>query len=122
MQVMQCYRRLILRVLLFALCVFAAAAAHAGAPIQIDLASHSAWTFQPDGVAKAMPLAVPAGGWRLNGFPQATSGTYERHIRVPKLPGGGEQTTLLAFEAVNWEAVVSVGPDAAHLREAGRHL
>jgi hypothetical protein len=58
----------------------------------------------------------------LNGFPAATAGVYERPISVPKLPGGGPQVTQLAFEAVNWEAIVSVGPDRAHLQEAGRHL
>jgi Glycosyl hydrolases family 2, TIM barrel domain len=89
----------------------------------VDLASRAAWTFQPDGdniAPKTLP--VPYGGWRLNGFPSVTSGTYRRVVSIPKLPGGGEQATLLAFEAVNWEAVVSVGPNAAHLREVATHL
>lgn len=86
-----------------------------------DLASETAWTFRPmDGEARR--LRVPAGGWRLNGFPKATAGTYERRITIPKLAGSGGQVTQLAFEAVNWEAVVSIGPDMAHLQEAGRHL
>lgn len=90
---------------------------------QVDLASKTAWTFQPDGEnTQAKTLPVPAGGWRLNGFPEATAGTYERRIQIPKLPGGGPQVTEIAFEAVNWEATVSVGPDAAHLQEAAHHL
>jgi hypothetical protein len=91
--------------------------------VEVNLASRTAWTFQPEEPnAQAKTLAVPAGGWRLNGFPTATAGTYERRIQIPKLPGGGPQITFVAFEAVNWEAVVSVGPDTDHLEEAGRHL
>ncbi len=91
--------------------------------IQVNLASQTAWTFRGDTEpAPAKSIPVPAGGWRLNGFPDETSGTYERNITVPKLAGSAPQVTLLSFEAVNWEAVVSVGPDTAHLRQAAIHL
>src|SRR5216684_8186307 len=79
--------------------------------LEVNLASTTAWTFQPKGEeSQAKTLPVPAGGWRLNGFPKATAGTYERRIEIPRLPGGGPQATLVEFEAVNWEATVSVGP------------
>src|SRR5689334_8981812 len=91
--------------------------------IEVNLASTTAWTFRPEGAKEsAKTIPVPAGGWRRNGFPNATSGTYERTIAVPRLPSGSPQVTLLAFEAVNWEATVSVGLDAAHLKEVGKHL
>jgi len=105
--------------------LWALAAGQAGArpAIEVDLASTTAWTFRPDGAgAQAKTLPVPAGGWRLNGFPDATAGTYERRISIPKLPGGEPQVTEIAFEAVNWEATVYVGPDAGHLRKVGYHL
>src|SRR5438105_4113889 len=86
--------------------------AEASPAIKVNLASTTAWTFRPEGEARARTLSVPAGGWRLNGFPGVTAGMYERRIVVPKLPGAAGQVTYLAFEAVNWEAVVSVGPDA----------
>ena len=94
----------------------------------VDLASRTAWTFQPDGDnSPPKTLPVPYGGWRLNGFPNATSGTYRRTLLIPNRassgePGGEEQATILAFEAVNWEAVVSVGPDQAHLQTVVTHL
>lgn len=106
---------------LLIVCLLCAVPAPAAPAIEADLASRTAWTFRPDG-GVAKPLAVPAGGWRLNGFPDAVAGTYERRIAIPKLPGGQPQYTELAFEAVNWEAVVLAGPDTAHLQEAGRHL
>src|SRR5690349_6728508 len=108
-----------------AVCLWVLAVGNAAAKpaLEVDLASTTAWTFRPDGPnAEAKPLAVPAGGWRLNGFPDATAGTYERTISVPKLPGGAAQVTRIAFEAVNWEATVSAGPDAGHLTEVGKHL
>ena len=136
-----------LLLMLSALWLAASNAALAKPTIEVDLASkignsaaktgvssgatdslNTEWTFQPDTPgAQPKALTVPAGGWRLNGFPDADAGTYERRITIPRLPeavakSAGGQTTLLAFEAVNWEAIVSVGPDAAHLIEAGRNL
>lgn len=90
-----------------------------------DLASETAWTFQSDlKDALPFPVPVPKGGWRLNGYPDVTSGTYRRKITIPVLPGSGAtgQVTEVAFEAVNWEAVISIGPDAEHLQEVTRHL
>src|SRR5579871_516810 len=110
--------------ILGAMALWIAAIGLAGAKpvLEMDLASTTAWTFRPDGTKEKRVLPVPAGGWRLNGFPSATAGIYERKITVPRLPSGGAQVTLLAFEAVNWEAVVSVGPDSDHLQEVGKHL
>ena len=90
---------------------------------EVDLASHNAWSFKPDGdstTAKIIP--VPAGGWRLNGFPEVTAGTYERRVLIPTLKGTLQQVTVLDFEAVNWEAVVSIGPDEGHVKQAATHL
>lgn len=104
--------------LLFLTCVAAAAPA-----LQIDLSSRTGWTFHPglSTGAHATVMRVPFGGWTLNGFPAATAGVYERRITVPRL-GAGAQATTIAFDEVNWEAVVSIGPDARHLSLAGRHL
>ncbi len=91
--------------------------------IEVDLASSTAWTFKPDGSSgTAKNLPVPAGGWRLNGFPDDTAGTYERRVAIPTLNGKSPQVTVLDFEAVNWEATVSVGNDEAHLKQAAVHL
>ena len=107
----------------FALWMIAVMQAGARPVVEVNLASATAWTFQPDGgKEKAKILSVPSGGWRLNGFPNATAGTYIRKVTIPHLPSGGSQVTLLEFEAVNWEATVFVGPDSAHLSEVGKHL
>src|SRR5438309_1031333 len=72
-----------------------AVAAEAKPAVEVNLASPTAWSFKAAGSSEApKSLAVPAGGWRLNGFPTATAGTYERRITVPKLPGGGPQAAF----------------------------
>ncbi len=114
------------RILLF--CLSAAALLTATARIvlaseAIDLASSTAWTFTPaSGPQHPAVIPVPSGGWRLHGFPQVTEGTYQRRIAIPRLPGEIRQTTLLEFEAVNWEAKVYAGPDAEHLKLVCTHL
>ena len=90
---------------------------------EVNLASATAWTFKPDGsTTPAKTISVPAGGWRLNGFPDDTAGTYERRVEIPVIKGQSSQVTVLDFEAVNWEAIVSVGSDEAHLTQAAVHL
>jgi hypothetical protein len=92
----------------------------ARADVTLNLDSRGAWTFRPAN-GEARPITLAPGGWRLNGFPKASAGVYERAVTIPTLLGARQQTTLLHFEGVNWEATVSAGPDAAHLHTFPPH-
>ena len=76
------------------------------------------WQFQPEG-GEWKAIAVPAGGWRAQGY-LCDAGTYRATIPVPQNARGRQ--ILIAFDAVNFGADVSVGPDDTHLTPVASHV
>ena len=95
-------------------------AAADSATVRQDLSSAAgiAWEFRPEGGAWAK-IAVPAGGWRAQGL-TCDAGTYRAMIPVPASAAG--KVIRVAFDAVNFGADISAGPDEAHLVPIASHV
>ena len=91
------------------------------ATIRQDLSSAAgvAWEFKPEGGGAWAKIAVPAGGWRAQGL-TCDAGTYRATIPIPRSASG--RVVRLAFDAVNFGAAVSAGPDAAALTPVASHV
>ena len=97
-----------------------AAAPTSVATVRQDLSSAAGvtWEFQPEGGAWAK-IAVPAGGWRAQGL-TCDAGTYRATVPIPLAAQG--HLVRIAFDAVNFGADVSAGPDEAHLTPVASHV
>lgn len=86
----------------------------------LDLSSAAGikWDFKPEG-GDWKSIAVPAGGWRAQGY-TCDAGTYRARIPIPANAQG--RLVRLAFAAVNFGADVYVGTDEAHLTKIASHI
>jgi hypothetical protein len=87
---------------------------------ETDLSSRAgiAWTFRPEN-GDTKPIAVPAGGWRTQGYTR-DAGTYNATIPIPRAAAG--HAVHVVFDAVNFGADISAGADADHLTPVASHV
>jgi len=76
------------------------------------------WEFKPEG-GDWHSIQVPAGGWRAQGY-TCDAGTYRTWITMPQFYQG--QRVQLAFDAINFGADISAGPDADSLVPVAHHV
>ena len=76
------------------------------------------WEFKPEG-GDWQPIQVPAGGWRAQGY-TCDAGTYRTWITMPQFYQG--QRVQLAFDAINFGADISAGPNAENLVPVAHHV
>ncbi|MBV9852842.1 MAG: beta-galactosidase, partial [Armatimonadetes bacterium] len=85
---------------------------------ELSTAAGIHWQFRPEG-GDWKDIAVPAGGWRTQGY-TCDAGAYRARIPIP--PGVAGWQARLVFAAVNFGAAISVGPDDAHLTPVASHV
>ena len=85
----------------------------------LSSASGHVWEFQPESNSTWDRILVPGGGWRMQGR-FCDAGTYRTQIAIP--PEALGRSVLLTFDAVNFGAEITAGPDDAHQTFIGWHV
>ena len=81
-------------------------------------AAGTVWEFKPER-GDWHPIQVPAGGWRAQGY-TCDAGTYRTWITIPEEAKG--LRVQLAFDAINFGADISAGPNADSLVPVAHHV